>query len=451
MTTPTELLDRRPPSDPQAERWILGSMILRPSVIDELGSTLRASDFSVDANQRIYTALLDMRDRRAAIDIGLLERRLKATGQHEVIGGTAYLAELMEVPHTRHASYYAKIVREKAAKRAVIQAGLDMIQDGYTSEDTPTEILGRCETALGRIETGDYTGDPKPLSQSLTAAILRAEAIREKSQAAGLMTGLYSFDSRIGGLFPGELVVLAARPRIGKTALACQIAMHAALGGHLAYFASLEMSDVELTTRMLCSRSGVNSKRIRTGTIDAGECRRLAEHSETMAVGKMLIHDRPGMSVNDIRRACRRLKGLSLVVVDYLQRVTPSDRRANRYEQIADIVKGLKTLARELSVPVLCLAQLGRDADKTGKPELYHLRESGDIEAEADVVAFLVRNVQWEEHDEPSPEKAALIIEKNRNGETGTVRLEWEAERTRFHDHDESNYEPAFAGHDGSF
>ena len=429
----SELLDRLPPQDLDAERWVIGSMIVDPQTIDEIGSMLRPTDFYADVNQRLYAVLLDMRDRGCPIDVGLLMDRLKATGDLAAVGGPEHLGEVMQnIPHTQHAAYYAKIVREKAARRTIIQAGLDMVRDGYGLDGTTAEILGRCEAALGRIETGNFTGDPTPLAQSLQAVTMRADAIREKKQSAGLMTGIYSFDALLGGLFPGELFILAARPTKGKTSLACQMALHIALSGRLVYFASLEMSDLELTERMLCSVAGVNSKRLRTGSVSDEDCRLLAWYSQAMSVGQLVIHDLPGMNVATIRRACRRLKGLALIVVDYLQRVTPTDRKLNRYEQVAEICKGLKTLARELNVPVMCIAQLGRAADTAARPELHHLRESGDIEAEADVVAFLVRNVRWAENDEPSPEKAALVIEKNRNGETATLRLLWEAARTRF-------------------
>jgi len=449
-----ELYDLTPPHDLDAEKGVLGSVLIRPVVLDDVAGVLKPNQFYADANRKLYTHLLAMHGDRQPIDTLLLVQRLKAAGDLEAIGGPAYLAEVAQSsPVAAHAMHYAGIVREKSTQRALLESGWETIRQIHAGGDSQ-DVLAAAEKRLGRIETGDYTGDPKPIADSVLAAMERATAVMERTQKTGLLTGLEDFDTRLGGLFGGELFVLAARPGKGKTALACQIARHVASRGRLCYFASLEMSDVELTTRMLCSMADVNSKRIRTGQLTRQDMAALTGPSNELANSAMVIHDRPGLSVADIGRACRRLasKGLAMIVVDYLQRVTPADRRANRYEQVADICKGLKTLARELDVPVMCLAQLGRDADKTGKPELHHLRESGDIEAEADVIAFLLRTMRWEKADEVEPWKAAIVIEKNRNGETLTLRLRWDAARTRFDAPaaiDMPNYDPGLGQYGG--
>jgi replicative DNA helicase len=260
------------------------------------------------------------------------------------------------------------------------------------------------------------------------------------------MTGLSKLDESTGGLFPGELVVLAARPSVGKTSLACQIAHHVATR-RLVYFASLEMGDRELTTKLICSLGGVSSKRVRTGKLEQRDLQALIQGGNELSQAKLLIHDRASLSVQDIARACRNLakQGLAFAVADYLGLIAVPDRRGKRYEQVGEIVKGLKAIARELRIPVLVLCQLNRATESTGKPQrprLHNLRESGDIEQTADVVLLLHR----EEPDRPGERvtKTLLDVAKNRNSETGGLWLEWNAERTRYDDAKPANYETAF-------
>lgn len=446
-----EILDRLLPQDIGAERNVLGSIMLDPSVLDDIGSRLHPEHFYQDSHQKLYGHLLALRDESRAIDTTLLVAHLKQAGDLEAIGGTTYLAELLQgVAVASHAAHYATIIREKAALRDLIHTAAEILRDAYDPAASSAEVLASAEEKLTRIETGEYRGEPTPIATSVLEAMERIEQVVERTRQVGLLSGIEELDRSLGGLFPGELFILGARPEVGKTALACQIAEHVASRKNLVYFASLEMSDIELTTRMLCSTSGVNSMRIRTATIDQQGLAELVVPANELAQADMVIHSRPGLSVSDIRRACRRLvpKDLSLVVVDYLQRITPTDHRVSRNEEVGKMAEGLKTLARELNVPVLCLSQLNREADKAGKPTLGHLRESGDIEAEGDVVAFLLRPVQWYENDDPTGEKAALDVLKNRNGAKATFRLRWDAPRTRFYPPDVTdmaNYESDFS------
>ena len=437
MKPPAELLDRVPPHDPSAEQQVLGSLILDPRRCEEVLSTLKASDFYRPMHALVYQTIAGLYDAREPVDVVTVARRLKANPETpDKQGVEVLLAELVaSVAVPAHAAAHARVVARYAKYRALIHAATDLLRDSYAAEDPPDEIAAAAEAALSAVETSEYLGEPVPIADALVEACDRMDAILQRRRQAGLLTGFSQFDMDIGGLFAGELFVLAARPGIGKTALATQIAHHVAAAGRLVYFASLEMSACELATRIVCGLGGVSSKRIRTGTITPEEVALLAEASNTLGQAKMLLHDRPGLSLLNIRRSARRLqsKGLSLIVVDYLQRITPADRRLQRYEQVADIVRGLKTLARECEVPVLCLVQLGREAEKE-KPSLRHLRESGDIEAEADVVAFLLRNVGWSKDEPAEPWRAVLAVEKNRNGEVGTFRLKWEPEKTRFAD-----------------
>ena len=456
MITNSEILDRLPPSAIDAECWVIGSILLDPTTIDRVG-WLKPEEFHANANATIYRTLRAMRD-ESVIDAGLLLARLRAAGTLESVGGAEYLAAVAgKVPVSAHAVHYANIVREKARLRAVIGAATEMLRAAY-QEGASDELIHTCESRLSRLQTGQYQGEPKEFADTLANVLARADEVAERHDQLGLPTGFDQYDRDIGGLFAGELVVLAARPRIGKTSLATQWAYNAAIRGRLTYFASLEMSDVELVTRLLCGESGVDNKRIRTGQLDGTDVRRLSDAASGMANAHAVIDDRPGMTIADMRRACRRLvkRGLSLIVVDYLQRITPIDRKRSRYEQIGEIVQGLKTMAREFSVPVVVLAQLSREADKEGRAQLHHLRESGDIEAEADVVAFLLRPVKWDgfDNDKPNPNHAVLVVEKNRNGDTGTFRLSWDGSRTRFSTPgavDMPGYDPSLEGGDDGF
>jgi replicative DNA helicase len=250
------------------------------------------------------------------------------------------------------------------------------------------------------------------------------------------------------------LVILAARPGVGKTSLACQVAYHVAAHGHLCYFATLEMSSEELAIRMACTLSGVSSKRVRTNRVTPAERSKLVEAMAHLSQCKLTIHDAPGLNVMGIRRAARRLarKELSLVIVDYLQRISPSDRRIPRHEQIGQVSDGLKQLARELNVPVLCLCQLNRESEKEDMPTMRHIRESGSVEQDADVVAILHRKTRGYATGESVNEtESKLLIDKNRNGETGVINLVWDGATTQFTCAPRYNNDPEFAEYGNDF
>jgi len=434
-----ELLDRLPPQDLNAERWVIGSALLQPSSLDDLAEVVCRDDFHADAHRKLFGLLVSMHDRSEPIDIGLIVNRLRESGELEAVGGVSYIAEVMQgIPHAAHACHYAAIVAKKARYRRLIHAAAATLRDAYDAAAEPEEILNSLERDLVEIETAEHDGEPVPMTEAVAEAITKLDAVMARTRPAALMTGLTLFDEQIGGLFRGELFILAARPSVGKTSLACQIATHFAARKRPVLFVSLEMSAAELATRILCSKAGVSSRKIRTADISDKDQAQLASHAGPLATNWLRIYDRAGATVYDVRRQARRLKrqGLDLVVVDYLQRLTPSDRKANRYEQVGEMTRGLKELARELDVPVLCLAQLGREADKEPTPRLSHLRESGDIEADADVVAFLHTDKKHRgatpEADAYNDKPAKLQILKNRNGETGDFDLRWIPYRTLF-------------------
>lgn len=423
-----EILDRIPPQDLEAERAVLGSVLLDSSCCDDVAELLRIEDFYADAHQRLYGHLLGMRDAGEKIDALLLKERLTREGDFEAIGGTAYLAEVAQsVPYAANALHYARIVARKAKYRDMIHTATELLRSAY-EEDEPDEILNRTERALGGIGQVKAEG-PVPFQKVVLEAVERIDEMMRTKQGLGLPTGMMDFDEFYGGLFPGELTILAAKPSFGKTALATQIAVYNASYGRPVYLASLEMSQLEITTRLLCGASGVSSQQVRGGNLAPGDVQRLAEASSTLASATLYLDDRSQLGTADIQRTARRLArdGLRLIVVDYLQLLTPANPKDSRNEQVGGMARHLKGLARELDVPVLCLCQLNRQAAVDRWPELHHLRDSGEVEQDADVVTFLHKGrATWPPGEQNTkPDEARWIIAKNRMGETGTVQLHW--------------------------
>jgi len=431
----SEVLDRQLPTSVDAEMGVLGSLMLEPKLCDQVATILKAEDFYGEHHRSIYRHLLALYDEQRAVDVSLLLDRLRASGEIERVGGAAYLAKVLQsVAVAAHAVYYAQIVREKAHRRRVILAASSMLREAYDESAPIEDVISDCEVALQNIPTGEFAGEPVEFARALDDASLAVDEIFMRKRAAGVMVGLESFDIEAGGLFPGELVLLAARPSVGKTSLGLQLTQHIAAKGRSVYFASLEMRTTDLAMRVLCAESRVSLSRVRSADIGAVDTVELAQASRDLANLPIWLHDRPGLSVMDIRRACRRLSSrvdLSLIVVDYLQRVTPSDRKVPRHLQVGQITWDLKAMALELGLPVLCLTQLSRAAEerdkKTGiirEPRLSDLKETGDQEQDADMVLLL--------HRQPRSPDAKLILAKNRQGKQGTFNLVFDAGRMRF-------------------
>jgi len=462
--SPAELLDSAPPHDVDAERQVLGAILLRPEAIDELDAAFRADAFYLDSHRKIFDTLVGLHERREPIDVASVVNRLKVAGHWETVGGdVGFLAIVESVAVSQHAAYHASVVARYARYRSMIHTGLDLIRDAYAASDSPDEIASRAEASLSEIDTAEYDGEPMNAADCAREVTAYIERVRERGTSAGVMIGLERFDKDHGGLFPGELNILAARPRIGKTALACQIARHVADRGKLVHFVSLEMRRVDLVSRMLCSASGVNGKRIRTANLTDADMSALAAACNDYARGNLRVQQRPTMDVFQIRRSARRLKkdGLAIIIVDYLQNVEPSKNhaRSQRYVQVGQVAKDLHKLAVELDVPVLALCQVGRDIEKArrGKdgdnkpmprPTLADLRESGDIEAAADVVVFLHRQAAgWARSEED--DTAELLLDKNRNGTTCGYKLRWNGPRTRFEEVEPENHDHSLDAYDG--
>ena len=439
-----EILQRQPPFDLEAEMGVLGSILLMPEVCDEIAS-LRPDDFYDDSNRKIYENLREMHDSGEKIDITLLVSRLRTSGDYEKVGGAAYLARLSSsVPNAAHATYYASIVQEKAVYRKLIESSTEILRDAYDQASPAKELCSQAEQKVFSIMDGRSAQAVQSISDVLHQAMDRMEARLNDDYVDGAAeTGFTRFDEMTGGLHNGELIILAARPSMGKTALAMNMGEHTSIVQRApVLFVSLEMSGIELADRMLCSLARVNGHRLRNGTIASDDRDRLIHKANEISQAPLFVDDSPSRTVSEIAAAARRIKrredGLGLIVIDYLQLIEPDNPRDPRQEQVAKIARRLKGIARELDVPLLCLSQLNRQAEdsKDHRPKLSHLRESGAIEQDADVVMFVHREEYYHRGEERNQfaGQAEIIISKQRNGPIGDVELTWEAEFTRFSD-----------------
>jgi len=438
------LLDpRERPANVDAERAVLGSILLKPDVCDDIALVVRAEDFSDESHQLLYRHLLDLHDSGKRIDATIVVERLKTQGDFERIGGAAALADVVQaVPHAAHATHYAAIVRDKALLRSMIDAGTDILRDAYDASDEPRQLLARAEEKIFSILERRSSAEAKPIQSVLEEVMVRMDArMKHEHTIGGVETGFTDLDQLCGGLHNSELVILAARPSMGKTAFAMNIAEHAAINlKQPVLFVSLEMAALELADRLLCSAAQVNGHRLRNGTISQEDRRRLVQKSSEIGAAPLFIDDTPSRTLTEIAAVARRLKrkqGLSMIVIDYLQLIEPDNPRDPRQEQVARIARRLKGMSRELDIPVLCLAQLNRQAEvsRDNRPRLNHLRESGAIEQDADVVMFVHREEYYQTNDEDRERvrgQAEIIIAKQRNGPIGDVKLLWQHDFTRF-------------------
>lgn len=445
------VLDRQPPCNVQAERCVLGSILLLPDVCDDVVLLLRSADFYDDANRILFDRILRMHDAGRKIDAALLVEELKKDSAFDDIGGAAYLARIADsVPSAAHAVYYAKIVREHAMSRMLIEASTETLRDAYDSGRSSSELISQAEQRVFSILESRGHATVTNLRDILHEAMDRLDARMKGEHLEGVVeTGFSDLDHLIGGLHASELVILAARPAMGKTALALNIAEHVAISRDTpVLFVSLEMSALELGDRLLCSLARVNGRRVRNGTLSREDRVRLVNKAGEISESPLFVDDSPARTVTEIAAASRRIKRrekqLGLIVIDYLQLIEPDNSNDARQEQVAKIARRLKGMARELKVPVLCLAQLNRQAEATrdNRPRLSHLRESGAIEQDADVVMFVHREEYFlskGEQDQQQVERssgdgteAQIIVAKQRHGPIGDIELLWHKEFTRF-------------------
>jgi replicative DNA helicase len=446
-------VDRLPPNSPEAEQGMLGCIMLSPN--DCMGQCIERFKGNVEVlydlrNQTIFGSLLEMYDRREAIDIITVQQRLKDKHLLDEVGGLTYLATLSDlVPSAANLSYYMDIVQEKFLLRRMIQVCSSIVGRVYEFEGEVDQLMDEVERDVLRISESRVQEDTDTIKQLVNQAITTIEQFHARQgQLSGIATGFIDLDKMTSGLHPGEMVVIAARPSLGKTSLAMNVAEHAAIDQKLPVGVfSLEMTAESLVLRMLCSRARVNLRNIRDGFLAEQDFVKLTTAAGTLSRAPLFIDDTSGLSILQLRAKARRLQqqhGIKLFVVDYLQLLHSTARRAeNRQQEIADISNGIKALAKELKVPIIVLSQLNRDfeKDKSRKPNLSDLRESGAIEQDADLVGLLYRadpedpTKRRESEDDALSQDTVpinLLVAKQRNGPTGDVHLTFLRSITRF-------------------
>lgn len=436
----SQLLDKVPPQDLEAERSVLGSILLASDAFDEVVQLIQSNCFYADAHRRIFRAIHDMYEGGVrAIDVVTLAHQLSKQDELEAIGGPAYLNEIMgTVPHAAHAAYYAKIVRDKWLQRSLIEACTESLREAYHGSDDVENILAQAERRVFGIVEEQTGMDRIAISDILEETFQRIfERMDQEGTVSGLHTGFHGLDDMTGGFQPTELIVLAARPSMGKTALVCNFAMAVGRAQQGVLLFSLEQSKLELAERLLCIQAKLSGHKLRTGTLDEFEQHTLMEASNVLRELPVFVDDTPGRTMTQISAIARRVKrryGLGIIIIDYLQLIESEDSNISREQQISSITRRLKFMAKDLDVPVIALAQLNRGVEQREdkRPRLSDLRESGAIEQDADIVMFLHRPDAYDPEDRPG--EADLIIAKNRHGPIGTVDLVWLRESLTFGD-----------------
>ncbi|MFQ5663215.1 MAG: replicative DNA helicase [Terriglobia bacterium] len=447
MPTTDVTLERKLPHNLEAERSVLGAILLDNEAFHPAIEVLQPADFFLDSHRRIFARMIELSEANRAIDLITLNEELDRTAELEAAGGTAYLSSLVDgVPRVSNVEHYARIVKEKALLRNLIHTSNNIIHQAFEAEEQADEVLDRAEQAVFALAEERVKVGLLPLREIARATLPRLDELFERRQhITGLATGFIDFDNLTSGLQPADLIVLAARPAMGKTALALNIAQHAAMqGGQPVAIFSLEMAREALLFRLLCAEARVDSHKFRSGFLNREEMGRLTTTLGRLAEAPIFIDDTPALTVLEMRAKCRRLQadpataGLGLVIVDYMQLMSGRGRFENRTQEISSISRGLKALAKELHVPLIAVSQLSRAPEQRGgdhRPQLSDLRESGSIEQDADVVAFVFRPEMYRDPDTVPEEdrgRAELIVAKQRNGPTGRLHLAFLREFTRF-------------------
>src|SRR6058998_2437882 len=439
-------IHRTPPHSIEAEQGVLGSMLLSPrQAIAECVEKIDEQYFYVPAHQTIYTVLVDLWNAGQAIDLITFTQVLRDRNLLDSVGGAAFVTSLFTfVPTAANLEYYLEIVRDKYILREIISASTESVRRAYEEQDEVNNLLDEVEQRIFAVGEDRFKGQLLSMKEQVMSTLESIEKLFEnKGAITGVSTGFRDLDKLTSGLHSSEMIVIAARPSMGKTALAMNIAEHAAIEVKLpvAIF-SLEMSAQQLVQRMLCSRARVNLAKTRDGFLAEADFPKLTHAASKLAEAEIFIDDSEGLSILELRAKARRLKAqqdVQLIIVDYLQLLRSTSRRSqdNRQLEISEISAGLKGLAKELKIPIIVVAQLNRQPEQRsgGKPRLSDLRESGSIEQDADLVALLVRPELYEEDEEARVEKAGeaeLIIAKQRNGPVGEIPLTFLKEYTRF-------------------
>jgi replicative DNA helicase len=436
--------DRLPPQSAEAERSVLGSMLRDNTVIDDINTRLdlRTDQFYADAHQKIFAAIRAIYEKPAPVDLITLAEELKQRGQIEDVGGYGYLGELWDAaPTAANAVYYAQIVRDRAVVRTLIHAGTEILRDAYEQAQSADDLLQDAERKIMEIAELGITGQTITLEDAVNEAygLIDKRYAGDSAAYSGISTGYRDLDEITAGLHNSELVIIAARPSVGKTAFALNLLRNIVNGrpSRPAFFVSLEQSRIELAERLLCCQARVDSHRLRKGNLSGEDMEKLIEAGGTLRNAKLFIDDTAAQGMIRIAANSRRLKrrqGIELVVIDYLQLIEPDNRRDPRQEQVAQISRRLKFLAKELNIPVIALAQVNRSSEdrQDHRPRLADLRESGSIEQDADTVLLLHRPDRYE----PGQHEGIIevIVGKQRNGPTGEVTLAYLKQFMRYED-----------------
>ncbi|XJZ27306.1 replicative DNA helicase [Bacillota bacterium Lsc_1132] len=434
------LADRLPPQNIEAEQAVLGAIFLEPSALTLASEILIPEDFYRAAHQKIFNVMLKLNDQGKALDLITVTEELAAAKLLEDTGGVSYLSELAaSVPTAANIEYYARIVEEKSLLRRLIRTATNIAQDGYTREDEVENLLSEAEKSILEVAQRKNTGAFHNIKDVLVRTYDNIEFMHSRvGDITGIATGFAELDRMTAGFQRNDLIIVGARPSVGKTAFALNIAQNVATktGENVAIF-SLEMGAEQLVMRMLCAEGNIDAQRLRTGSLTDEDWGKLTMAMGSLSNAGIFIDDTPGVRVGEIRSKCRRLKqehGLGMILIDYLQLIQGNGRSGeNRQQEVSEISRSLKALARELQVPVIALSQLSRGVEQRQdkRPMMSDIRESGSIEQDADIVAFLYRDDYYDKESE-NKNIIEIIIAKQRNGPVGTVQLAFVKEYNKF-------------------
>ncbi|TKJ34499.1 replicative DNA helicase [bacterium (candidate division B38) B3_B38] len=434
-------LEKVLPHSLEAERSVLGAILLDNRTLNEAIELLTGDDFYRESHRRVFLKMVDLWDKSRAIDLVTLKESLADSGELERVGGPAYLASLIDgVPRSTNIEHYARIVKEKSVLRRLISASNQVISKCYAQDEEIDSVIDLAERSVFEIAEGRITSGFVPIKDIAKASFKTLDHLQERRELiTGVPTPFSRFNELTSGLQTSDLVVIASRPAMGKTSLSLNIAQYVGKREeNTVGIFSMEMSREQLLLRMLCSEARVDAHKLKTGYLGEKEWRRLGQALEVLSRANIFIDDTPAISVVEMRAKARKLMlehGLTLLIVDYLQLMHPTGQYQNRVQEISSISRALKGLAKELRVPLIALSQLSRAPDirKNHRPQLSDLRESGSIEQDADLVCFIYREEEYEPLKE-NEGRAELIIGKQRNGPTGMVRLVFRKELTTFFD-----------------
>nr|WP_330408016.1 replicative DNA helicase [Vallitalea guaymasensis] len=436
-----------PPYSLEAEQSVIGSMILDREAIATGSESLMPDDFYQPDLKVIFEAIIDLYNKNKAVDLVTLENKLKDEGVLDQIGGINYLSKLaVAVPTSAHIKNYAQIVKEKAVLRKLIKTSREIIDESYDGKNKLEDVLNGAEEKIFNIMQDRRTEEFSSIKDLVVPTLNKIETIhKNQGKVTGIPTGFIDLDYKTAGLQPSDLVLIAARPSMGKTAIALNMAQHAAIKENAATaIFSLEMSKEQLVNRLLCSEAMVDAQKVRTGDLEDEDWAKIASGSSVLSNAPIYIDDTPGITVSEMKAKCRKLKlekGLDLILIDYLQLMSGNGKTESRQQEISEISRSLKALAREMEAPVVALSQLSRACESRAdhRPMLSDLRESGAIEQDADVVMFLYRDEYYNPESE-AKNQGELIIAKQRNGPTGTIHLVWMGQYTKFASMENKNY-----------